>query len=186
MMNNNEDIREVLWKAAVGFFSMLLALFIMLVVLAVVGGCSPKVVTQIVEKEKVVYRDSTIWRDTIIRYPIPLEKDQAIVHVGDTSHRETSLAFSDAWVGLDGMLYHSIENKRGSLYLPISIPKRIIMDKATSNKAEIITRTVEVEKPLTWWQRLRIGAFWWLLGGLAAALGWIFKEPLKNIICKLA
>ena len=54
------------------------------------------------QREKVViktetvteYRDSTVWRDTTIFVPVPLESDQAIVHIGDTSHRETSVAES--------------------------------------------------------------------------------------------
>jgi hypothetical protein len=41
---------------------------------------------------------------------------------------------------------------------------------------------VKVEKPLTVGQRAKIGAFWWLLAGLVAALAWIFRKPLLKLI----
>ncbi len=126
------------------------------------------------QREKVViktetvteYRDSTAWRDTTIYVPIPLESDQAIVHVGDTSHRETSVAESDAWVGSDGFLHHTLSNKPRKLPYQVSFPERYLVSSVTNTKEEarIITREVKVEKKLNLWQRFRIGAFWWLLG----------------------
>ncbi len=44
---------------------------------------------------------------------------------------------------------------------------------------------VKVEKPLSVGQKAKIGAFWWLLGGLAAALAWIFRKPLLALLKKL-
>lgn len=126
------------------------------------------------QREKVVvrtetvaeYRDSTVWRDTTVFIPIPLESNQAIVHVGDTSHRETSVAESDAWVGSDGFLHHTMSNKQGKLPYQVSFPERYLVSSVTNTKdeARIITREVKVEKKLNLWQRFRIGAFWWLLG----------------------
>lgn len=40
----------------------------------------------------------------------------------------------------------------------------------------------KVEKPLSWWQKARIGAFWWLCGALALALLWIFRKPLLSML----
>lgn len=40
----------------------------------------------------------------------------------------------------------------------------------------------KVEKPLSWWQKARIGAFWWLCGALALALCWIFRKPLLSLL----
>ena len=42
----------------------------------------------------------------------------------------------------------------------------------------------KVDKPLSKIQKAKIGAFWWLLAGLAACLGWIFRKPLLAIIRK--
>ena len=40
----------------------------------------------------------------------------------------------------------------------------------------------KVEKPLSWWQKARIGAFWWLCGALVLALLWIFRNPLLSLL----
>lgn len=130
------------------------------------------------------YRDSTAWRDTTIYVPIPLEADQAIVHVGDTSHRETSVAASDAWVGADGFLHHNLWNKPGRLAQPVKLPERYLVSevKNTRERAEIITKEVKVEQPLKGWRRFKIGAFWWLLA--LAAVGW--RKQLLRLIRKAA
>lgn len=46
------------------------------------------------------------------------------------------------------------------------------------------TTTVEkkVERELTAGQKMKINSFWWLLAGLIAALGWIFRKPIINLI----
>lgn len=130
------------------------------------SGCSTLVKERIITETVTEYRDSIAWRDTTIFVPIPLEADQAIVHVGDTSHRETSVAESDAWVGSDGFLYHNIRNKPGHLAQGVKLPEHFLVTdvKNTLEHAHVITREVKVEKPLNTWQKFRIGAFWWLLG----------------------
>ena len=110
------------------------------------------------QREKVViktetvteYRDSTVWRDTTIFVPVPLESDQAIVHIGDTSHRETSVAESDAWVGSDGFLHHNLRNKPVSLAQGVKLPDHFLVTdvKNTMEQAHVITREVKVEKKL--------------------------------------
>lgn len=47
-----------------------------------------------------------------------------------------------------------------------------------------VERTVEVqvEKPLSWWQKARIGAFWYLLGAVVLLLLWVFRKPLLKLI----
>ena len=40
----------------------------------------------------------------------------------------------------------------------------------------------KVEKPLSWWKKARIGAFWWLCGALVLALLWIFRKPLLSLL----
>ena len=150
-------------------------------------GCSllrPRERVVTVTTVETEYRDSTAWRDTTIYVPIPLEADQAIVQVGDTSHRETSVAESDAWVGQDGFLHHELRNKHTSLAFQVILPERYLVSsvKNTRERAEIITKEVKVERPLNAWQRFRIGAFWWLLG--LAAVGW--RKQLLWIIKKAA
>lgn len=157
---------------------------ILLLVCLLLASCSPKHSPPVIEYRDslvVEYRDSLVFRDSIIQVPIPLESDQAIVRIGDTSHRETSLAESDAWVGVDGFLHHNIRNKRGEIPFHVAIPEHWIVDKARSEKAATITNTVYVKRPLTWWQRFRLKGFWWLLAGLAGCLGWIFRKPILSL-----
>lgn len=46
------------------------------------------------------------------------------------------------------------------------------------------TTTVEkkVERELTAGQKMKINSFWWLLIGLIASIGWIFRKPIVNLI----
>lgn len=46
------------------------------------------------------------------------------------------------------------------------------------------TTTVEkkVERELTAGQKMKINSFWWLLVGLIASLGWIFRKPIVKLI----
>ena len=141
---------------------------------------------KIVVNTEVEYRDITIYKetlkDTTIYVPIPLEKDQAIVKVGEVSHRETSFAKSDAWVGEDGFLHHTLENKSDKT-VPVTVPIRsmFIQTNVSSKKAETLTKFVEVEKPLPWWKSFKIEAFWWLL--LLIAVG--FRREIIALIKKL-
>lgn len=130
------------------------------------------------------YRDSTAWRDTTIYVTIPLEADQAIVHIGDTSHRETSVATSDAWVGADGFLHHDLRNKPGRIAHAIKVPEHFLYTGVENTKkhTEIITKEVKVERPLNAWKRFKIGAFWWLLA--LSAVGW--RKELLWLIRKAA
>ena len=155
-------------------FSLALCLFM---------SCSHRIVEKLVTQTVTEYRDSTIYRDSTVYVPIPLESDQAIVHIGDTSHRETTVAESDAWVGTDGFLHHTLRNKSGKLPYRISYPERYLVSsvKTTEEHAHIITREIKVEKPLNAWQRFRIGAFWWLLAIATALAAWVFRKPLMRL-----
>ena len=125
---------------------------------------------------KVEYRDTTSWRDSLIYVPIPLGKDQAIVHVGDTSRLETGVAQSIAYIGSDGELHHVLENKKTSLGAVVKIPSRTIWTSISNNRVETITRTIEVPGRLTWWQRVRLDAFWPLVAAVVLLLLWTFRK----------
>jgi len=150
------------------------------VFLLLIVSCSPKIVETVrVETVKEV-RDSLVLRDTTIFVPIPLGKDQAVVQVGDTSRRETAVALSDAWVGDDGFLHHTLENKSGELAYRITLPEMYLVSTVTntSETARVLVKEVKVERPLTWWQKVRLRAFWWLLAAIAAFAAWTFRGPI--------
>lgn len=165
------------WAVAVG-----------LCFLPALPSCSPRIVERIVTITQTEVRDSTAWRDTTIYVTIPLESDQAIVHIGDTSHRETSVAESDAWIGKDGMLHHSLRNKsdaRIAYYL--KLPEHWLYTGVTNTKEHErgIIKEVPVEKPLSWWQRAELAVFWWLVLAVALLGAWTFRKPLGGLITKI-
>lgn len=40
---------------------------------------------------------------------------------------------------------------------------------------------VKVEKPLSAWKSAKLGAFWWLVAALGAALLWIFRKQILKL-----
>ena len=134
----------------------------------------PTVETHTRDSTVIRYVDSTIVsvRDSLVPVPIPAESSSAILPDGYHSHIETSIAESDAWVE-DGLLHHTIRNRSEATLpavVPITTTAQVI--RADSSHEGLVNRTVvkEVEKKLTWWQRFRIGAFFWLLA--LAVIGW--------------
>ena len=119
-------------------------------------SCSPKIVEK--WNTQYVYRD-VHHRDTVIT------KDSVYIREwvkGDTVYVEK---YKDRFVYRDRWR-DSIIVKRDSV-------------------AVETLKEVKVEKPLSWSQKVRIGAFWWLLAGLAACLVWIFRKPLLSWFPKL-
>ena len=91
------------------------------------------------------------------------------------SHLENSWAKSDALVS-EGFLHHSLE----SIPQIIKVPYEVVVTDTL-----IIEKTTEpqyIEKSLTWWQRFRQGAFWWLVGGIALLLLWTFRKSIFKIV----
>lgn len=123
---------------------------------------------------RIEYRDRIAHDTATVEVTREVEK---IVTRDTASHLENSWAKSDAMVS-EGFLHHSLESKPRYIKVPVEV---IVTDTIEiSHSATIIER--EVEKPLSWWQKARIGAFWWLLGGLLAALLWIFRKQIIKLL----
>lgn len=148
------------------------------------SGCSPKLVPS--HEVDTSHKDSTkvveAIKDSLIYISLPLEKDQVIAHLGDTSKLETSLARSIAFIGSDGFLHHTLENKSEEK-LPVVVPihSKTIFTLVSDKHTEVITKYEYVEKPLSWWQKFRLGAFWWLVGAIVIALIWIFRKVIVKL-----
>lgn len=132
----------------------LLVLTAVLILLPVVGtGCSPRIV------ERVVY-----------------QRDTTVVHHRDTTYRRDSVWMKEYVKGdtvyidrfRDRYVYR--DRWRDSI--------RVRVDSVAVER----TKEVEVERPLSAWQRFRIGGFWWLL--LLAAVGW--RKQILWVIKKAA
>lgn len=154
---------------------------IVIVAVLLLAGCSPRIVEHVRTEYKTEYRDSTVYRDSLVYITLPAESSTNHLALGDKSHLETSVAESDAWVDSTG-LHHTIANKRDPLPFHLTYPERIIVSSATSNHSEILTRYVKVPRELTWWQRSKIGAFPWLLGAVVLLLIWTCRKWLVRLL----
>lgn len=160
-----------------------------LVLLAVATGCGlcKHLPTEVNIKDSTVvnYFDSTVIsiKDSTVFVQLPAEESSAVLPDGYHSHVQTSLAESDAWVS-DGLLHHTIRN-RSDYQLPVVVPitTTATVIRQDSNHTGLTQRTAikEVERKLTWWQRFRIGSFFWLLA--LAIIGW--RRELMTLLTKI-
>lgn len=133
---------------------------------------------------QVVYRDSVRVeiRERLVYDTVKVEVPKVVERIitrDTSSHLENDWAMSDASVS-GGFLSHSLETKPHTVYVPVAVPVHDTTYIEKEAKETIIEK--EVEKPLTWWQKARLGAFWWLFGGLVACLAWIFRKPLLKLM----
>lgn len=105
---------------------------------------------EIQEKEKIIYRD------TIIYIKIPAEASSVATAQDDSSHLETGIATSDAYIK-DGKLIHTLRNKSEAI-LPASakIPEKYYQKLEYKYKDRLVRVPVEVEKELSKWQKLQM------------------------------
>lgn len=138
----------------------------LLLVLLLPAACSPRIVERVVTT--IEYRDRIVHDTTTVEIPYEVEK---IVTRDTVSHLENSYAKSDAVVS-EGFLHHSLESKPQIIEVPVEVHVTDTLWK----EAQIIETEVKVAQPLTWWQKFRIGAFWWLLGAVVLLLLWTFRK----------
>ena len=150
-------------------------LFILLLILA--AGCSPRIVEHV--RTEIEYRDSLIVKDSIIYVQLPDEHSSSHIQATDTSRLETSLAESSAWVDSTG-LHHTLQNKRKPIGVTVPVITHIVVDRARTDNSQVITQ--QVERPLTFWQRFRMGAFWYLCAAVVILLLWTFRKPLLALV----
>ena len=128
----------------------LLALAVVLILLPILSaGCSPKII------ERVVY-----------------QRDTTVVHHRDTTYRRDSIWMKE-YVKGDTVYIEKYKDRfvyrdrwRDSV--------RVVRDSVA---VETI-KEVKVEKPLSWSQKAKIGAFPWILLALIGAVLWIFRKYL--------
>lgn len=128
------------------------------------------------QKDSVIIhiKDSVIFRDSIIFVQVPKESTSAIVASSDSSHLETEVATSDAWIK-EGKLHHTLRNKEKLQPIEVKIPVKIHSEQESRHQLAARTVIKEVEKELTWWQRL------WIISG-KVAWGIVFMIVLLFIL----
>lgn len=92
-----------------------------------------------------------------------------------TSHLETSFAVSDARIDTDGRLFHSLENKAQKR--PVSIEKEIVYRDSIVYRDRETEISIEVPRPLAWWQQAQIRGFWMLFVILLI----VCRKPISGI-----
>ena len=131
-------------------------------------------------KPQVVYKDSVRveYRDRIIHdtatFEVTKEVEKTVTR--DTaSHLENTWAKSDALVS-DGFLHHSLE----SIPQIVKVPYEVVVSDTLV--VEKIIEPEYIERELTWWQKFRQGAFWWLVGGILILLCWNFRKLILKVL----
>lgn len=175
-----------------------ICLLISLLALLLLSACrtaktsepSPPVILTNSDSIRIEYIE-TVRIDTVtVEIPIPAESSRQVVK-DSTSHLETSLAFSDAWIDADGSLGHSIKNKDSPFKADVPVP---VKDTQTNKSSESIRevpvpypveKPVYIETPLSAWQKFRMHSFWFLAVALTASLIYIFRKPLLRLLCRL-
>lgn len=130
----------------------------------------------------------TVRIDTVlVEVPVPMESAKQVVP-DSTSHLETSLAESDAWINADGTLGHSINNKEQKLKAEVLVPVKDIQTNNTEASVREVPvpypEPVYIERDFTKWESFRLGAFWYLVVTVLISLGWILRKPLITAIRK--
>ena len=116
--------------------------------------------------------------DTLF-FDVPVQTAQIVTH-DSASVLENDYAVSHVKINKDGTLLHKLETK------PQSVP--VPFEKPVETKTQVIYKDkrvevpVPVEKKLTPWEKLRMDAFWWLLGATALSVGVIFRKPLLALV----
>lgn len=88
---------------------------ILIILLLTSCAAHKKVVEVPINNQTIIeYRDTTIFLRDTIYVPIPNEEKE-IVTKRDSSHLETSVAYSDAWIDEDNNLNHKLRNKQTNL-----------------------------------------------------------------------
>ena len=137
--------------------------------MCLLASCSPRIIKEV--HTEIEYRDREVHDTATVEIPVIIEKN---ITRDTVSHLENTYAKSDAMVS-QGLLFHSLESKPQIIKVPVTVHVTDTLYK----EAQIEEKIVEAEKPLSWWQKFRIEAFWWLSGAVLLLLAWTFRKFLR-------
>lgn len=135
------------------FLACALALLAAVVLALLLTACSPRVIETIQVQHDTTYVER-VRVDSVWRRDSIYIKDK-----GDT-----------VWI------YKEMWRDR---YKLLRDTVRVVRVDSVAVEREVI---VEVEKPLSWWQTLKLRSFWPFCGALFALLAWTFRKPLWKLI----
>ena len=160
-----------------GCITIAVVLVLILPTLLFTGCKSPKEVVR--EVTVIETHDSIHYVHDTLFFDVPVQTAQIVTH-DSVSVLENDWAISHVAINKDGTLSHKLESK------PQSVP--VPFEKPVETKTQVIYRNREVkvpmpvEKPLTPWEKFRLGAFWWLVGACAAGAVVVYRKPLFTLI----
>lgn len=132
--------------------ALLLALLLSVILLTLASGCSPRIYERVVTRRDTTY---IVKHDSVTFY----DRDSIFVkEKGDT-------------------IYKYVEKWRWRDRVRVDTFYRTRVDSVAVEH----TKIVEVEKPLSWWRKWQIGAFWWLVGAVVLLLLWTFRKFIFKI-----
>lgn len=125
----------------------------------------------------------------MVEAPVPQQSVSNIVFETDTSHIETDVAVSDAWITPDGTLFHNLINKNVKLEGEAYVPQTT----TESNNEAVKTKEIPVpqpypvyiEKSLSKSEQFKLSTFWYLVGAALIAGTYIFRKPFLKLIRKI-
>ena len=128
--------------------------YLPLLLLLTASACSTVRTLPVQDSTRVEVRTEvkTVHDTAYIELPVIVEK---VITLDTVSTLENTYAKSEAVVSA-GILQHSLETKPVSV--PVKIEKKEIMRDSIIFRDRIQTQNIEVEKPLNWWQQLRMKA----------------------------
>ena len=132
--------------------ALLLALLLSVILLTLASSCSPRIVEHIRYQHDTTY---VVRRDSVRFY----DRDSIYIREkGDTVYK-----YVEKWRWRDRVRVDTFYRTR------------------VDSVAVEHTKIVEVEKPLSWWRKWQIGAFWWLCGAVVLLLLWTFRKFIFKI-----
>lgn len=123
-----------------------------LLLVLLLASCSPRIMERVVTQHDTTY---IVKRDSVTFY----DRDSIFIREkGDT-------------------VYQYVERWRWRDRVRVDTITRIKVDSLTVERI----KEVPVQIPLSGWERLKMGVFWWLLGIVAALLLWTFRKFIFKI-----
>ena len=110
-------------------------------------------------------------RDTTIFVELPIEVREQVQK--DSSHLETSIAISDAWLE-EGLLRHTLENKQASIPAVMQLKNTELLERNDS----IIYRDVYIKEMV---ERKRIPkSYWWFMAVSVVSVLWTIAKLVRK------
>lgn len=164
-MRQNKETDRAFYEVLRTIAVLIGTLILCIVAGILTSGCTRTVYTPSETRTETQYRYIERVDTVTVTVPVPRQSASQIT-ADSTSHLETDLARSDAWLDTLGRLHHTLDNKPARI--PVQIPVKTIQRDSVICKTRRVTYTVE--RNLTTGQRAMAFAAGTATGITAAAI----------------